>query len=447
MMELKEKINSHAKNISAAGKRIAELFSTLANKFLSWIRSILFPPITRERKEAPATEAKENSRKIHKYKVYLFAMCAFGVLLIVSITVEVLTGSSLSAWLVLRYPGLAPAFASLRSIITTKAILKIAETIGFCSIFIAWIYAALDKTELGLRYGSLLEELYPGYNWLVLCHLVAFLTCVWMSKIQRLESAFIALVIIIFGCLLQWKTLQNIILFSKPRRKVAIDRWNSILTQSEARGHNDMLLTIFNMADSISLQAEKGRFEMQKCFSHALLKYICHPALKPKQRLQGSADIWERLLRNRERNERLILVQEILKNCASDSSLVYICIGYVLWLYKDCTGRSPEVHDILNKVCDDLLSLEQGPSGGKECPAFDYMNSTFVLIGMIQFLCGNARLSSNLFGMKPDRSIPEGDIELLRTAMSIIFEEQACKKYLSVATDMLFHTSSNLATS
>lgn len=395
--------------------------------------------------EMPSTEGNGKQKKLHKYKIYRFAICVLAGLLLSSIIVEVVTGSSISAWLVLWCPCIAPAFAALRSIITTDAILKIAETIGFCSIFIAWIYAVLDKTELGLRYGDLLDELYPGYHWFVLGHLITFLVCVWMSKVHRLESALIALLMIIFSCLLQWKTLENIVLFSKRRQRIALDRWNRLLAESEVKGHNDMLLTIFNMADSISLQAEKGRFEMQRCISNALSRFINLPGLKETQCLQGSVDIWERLLKDRERKERIILVQEILKNCPDGSGLGYICIGYILWSYMDYTKHSPDVHNSLNKVCDDLLSLEQGFPDRKETSAFYYMNSTLVLIGIMQFLCGNARLSSNLFGMKPERAISQNDITLLGTAMGMIFERRACERYFPAASNMLIHTRSNRA--
>ena len=276
-----------------------------------------------------------------KYTLYVLCMLLLCLLLIASLAVSVFWGSNLSQLLVSVEPKLEPAVYLLRGIINLDAVLKMGEAVGICSFLIAWVYASLDKKELGFRYSELLVELYPGYHRFVLLHLVAFLVCIWMTKTEKLEAAVLSLTIVLAESVLQWNTLKNLILFSEKRMKIALDRWNWLIDENSQKPNDELLVTINNIADALIFDVNSCYENMLQILSRAIAKYIdsC-PKLFDKEEeyvrtLWEISRIWDRVLSGKSQSDRELLLVGLLRHSIRNFSRGNVlCVGYLLWFYN-----------------------------------------------------------------------------------------------------------------
>lgn len=156
-------------------------------------------------------------KKRYCYVVYCLCVALIWLLLLVSLRFELFTGQGIVAHIFPKSPPIP--------ILNIEAVKETAKTIGFGSIVIAWIYATLDKDELGYKYGDLLRAVYPVYPRFVLSHLIAILLCAWLVESKMLESALISLSIVIVGGIIHWRALSTLVLVSSKRKKIAIDVW------------------------------------------------------------------------------------------------------------------------------------------------------------------------------------------------------------------------------
>lgn len=390
-----------------------------------------------------------SKKKIHKYSIYCKVMAALGLMLVVSVVFQGITEASLVRRIADGCPILSAILHFFQSISSVDAVLKSAETIGFCSILIAWIYAALDKTDFGFRYGDLLEEIYPRYHWLVLEHLLAILACVWLAKTHMLANAVLALLIALMGCWLQWYALKNIILSANDRRRVAVDRWNRLNQAALSKnGIDGLTVNLYRMAAIIPLGTSDYCEKMQKAFSDALLLWVEHGwsnnLLERRNLLMDITKIWDALLCAKSENEQRFLIRSTLENCRGSAYLNVVSTGFALWLYQDHLKRSASdqhlsQEDILDTVAAHFSVLEVRDFFQQETNITFYWNAVFTLIVWMHFLYRNIGLRNSLFSLSPKvATVEHNDEAVFFAAIQAVFPQDDWEDFFYRAYRQVF---------
>lgn len=201
--------------------------------------------------------------------------------------------------------------------VPAASVRTMAETVGFGSILLVWVYSILDKQELGLRYSVLLQSLYPAYFYFVVSHFLAMLLCVGLSGMPMIDGALLALLIVIGGGILQGKALSILVFNSEKRRWAAANVWEKRLCMHPVDGW--YYHELCSAAAVINLERDDAVQRILRYFYQGLCRYIT--AVWPKNSgadkqiqcvLLNLAHIWEEVLRARTDNERLALAQDIL---------------------------------------------------------------------------------------------------------------------------------------
>ena len=326
-------------------------------------------------KVGPTTQTKGVSRQVNKGAggVRLFEysslsaekrrktpLIILGVLLLISIGIELFAGLSGCALLRKTFVWMDPFFVVLSPFFCAASVLKVAETIGVCSILVAWIYAALDKTELGIRYGELVRRELLGYHGYVAVHFVSVLLCLWLSKAGMTESAVLALCGVLYASLLQWKVLHGVILSSEHRRGLALGVWDS---RVEAAQNSEEVKAI--ALDMIDVITERGAAE-----AAPLLEKLVSVVLEYGQRcrtehgidglelaVEDVAWFWGRLLQGTEKSERIYMARDLFSCCGGNGcDYGVICAGYVLWQLNDAIMRGNQTGKTEEETLSELLN-------------------------------------------------------------------------------------------
>lgn len=371
-------------------------------------------------------------RKYAKFVLIITLLCAF---LIVSIVFALCMDSSITRSLSNCCPIIQKFFSALRRIINIEAVLKMGEAVGICSFLIAWIYAALDKQELGFRYSELLWELYPGYYWFVFLHLLAFIVCMWMGKAGKLEAATFALILLLSGSALQWHTLKNLILFTPNRVKIALDRWKRLVFESNTEHNKNLLHYIYMMANALTLETDDCYKEMFPVFTNAVVQYINGLSLTTPdewgQAIYDVSKIWASLLRERNSTERELLVTGVVDSCINQLGLQILSAGYFLWLYDQSIKNGMVNETALLAVSKDVATLTHAQQTNHQNFLF-YNEAAFTLFVWMHFLCGTIGMNRELFKLTPSKTITDEDKPLLRGVAQIVFTQESCREYLEL---------------
>ena len=393
-----------------------------------------------QREKEHLRRARKNQR--YWYILYCLSVVALWVLLVISLVCEVLTGSSVSAHLFpLRQ---MPHFLNL------TAMRRTAETVGFGSILIAWLYASLDKEELGLTYSDLLRAVYPTYSRFVIGHLIAMLSCVWCAESGMLEGALLSLLLILMGVVIHWRALSSLVYKPARRRQVAIDEWNRKIDEWDETecGDQDSKAShqsvFYDIADVLSIHDRDSAQQMQRCFARALFRFTAayHREEKEERRAQILTDVahlWDRAAGGRTGGERVLMLDGVLRSCIQESraeaEVGPICAGCVLWLYRSCAGAegsaAPPQEARLLRLRDALDSVRarfRSSEGGSA--VLRYIDEVFTLLVWMHFLNGDIRLQEGFFVFSPRK--PQRDAALLQAAAISVFpySDQAEKKRL-----------------
>ena len=276
-----------------------------------------------------------NSIRLHAIVKYFFAAVNADAVLKIA--------DSTKLYIVVRH---------LLAVINTDAVLKIAEAIGLSSIPIACIYASLDKIELGFSYRELLKHLFPCYNWFAMIHLISVLCCMWLATVKLLESSVLALIIILVGCLLQWDILDNILLSTEKRRKIALHYWRNLVGQNKTEEIDYLQFVVLRMADSISVSTDKSYKEVLNTFSIITCEFVnvwvnkYDAVQKGKWELiRQIENIWKHLLVRKDIHEQILFSAEVLKQCIEDKNYDLVCAGYVICLCGEKVIDFPDKED------------------------------------------------------------------------------------------------------
>lgn len=377
--------------------------------------------------------------KIRKYSLLIYTSILLCGLLISSVLVAVSQDSSL-----VRYFGKSCAAIQnlanvLRKFVNIEAITKIGEAIGLCSFLIAWIYASLDKRELGFRYSELLQELYPGYHHFVVLHAVSFIVCMWMCKLGKMEPAALALILLLVGITLQWNVLKNLILFTKKRVKIALDRWKRLVNDASKKSDSKELLRYIHlMAEALVLGTDSCHRKLFSIFTHATEQYVMCPKLIESNQwetlIQDLAKIWCTLLDGRKPSEQGIFVSSVFQECTNELGVQALSLGYLLYLYDKSIQKGLANEPALRAVSKEINTFTQHlyrQTRNEENIRF-YLMTGFALLVWLHFLGGNIGIDRELFRFALEKTIEEKDKPWLRGLAQTVFNGKDFEKHLKI---------------
>lgn len=356
------------------------------------------------KKSTSQNNSKQRRTKYKRYGVLVLTIILLALLL-VSIGCELVFRSSISAQIRLVFPKWKILWVHLKPFLGGKGILKVAETIGFSSILVAWIYAALDKTEFGVCYGDLVQEIVPCYVFFVIVHFVCILLCVFLSTVKLIESAWISLAIILLNGGIQCKILLCVILSAERRKRIAIMVWDGRISDANPTFSLEVPL---NIAGAITEEVIDSTEELQKRLSNAM-DLIIKRAAGHKEAIENIGRIWTRLLYDKTSENQIILSHNILK----ENPTISVGAGYMLWglqvTTRQCLNDGKNDADVLLFKTQTLL---QAVAHGTEYMLDNelFWKAEISLLAWMFFLRGDMGVHTEL--MYPRCSVTAGNHDL-----------------------------------
>lgn len=314
------------------------------------------------------------------------------------------------------------------SITNLEAVLSISQTVGFSSVLIVWVYSSFDKEQLGFRYSELLQELYPNYNLFVLSHFCSVVSAIGLSKAKYLESAIVSLIILLLGCALQWKALENLILFEDKREKIACDKWQWELDSSRPTANNTNVTDgaaekeryhsrLLSIAHVISGCGDKhsGRLEDLFARDFSLFFIVCGGGAGQPEHYEATlhklSEIWAALLEGKPQSERIRQSVYMFNKFPDGETLTPLSLSYAAWLhgmYYEIYAKdtSPHIEGMLETMCNEL-QLMRSHDVKQHNAVFGCLSASLLLLIWIYLWKGEIGFSHILFFDSPEVSATE----------------------------------------
>lgn len=378
-------LNKSDEEVAKVGRSKGNLISKVKQKFKDIKKWVI--------------RAVYNKRKL--YLLYLGIICVAWIALFISIYSEISTHKS-----ILENIGCSVTVA----FINAAVIEKVAQTIGFGSILIVWIYSVLDKNELGFKYSELLVIEYPAYHSIVVGHMAAILFCLWLAGIKKLEGAILALLIVLLDCVIHWGALRTLVFYPSQRKNVAIKGWKYRVKVCKRQSPHEKAIFLCNMAHSLPKTSDEAFVDMLSCFCVAFQEYIIAVLnavnSNPTILTEDVSNIWKSLFSDREEEEKTFLLNKI--NTYMETSYLpdnmiskrenhiieFLCAGYFVWLYRSCTSlemaKQIPIENMMIKIEHEIVSMERNVFYNKDSKFSKFCNAIFSLITLIHFMNGTA---------------------------------------------------------
>ncbi|WP_297202020.1 hypothetical protein [uncultured Flavonifractor sp.] len=348
--------------------------------------------------------------------------------------------------------------SGMRRFITATPIRSVADTIGFGSILLVWIYAVLDKQELGFRYSKLLGDVYPRYHFFVIGHLLAILLCIGMSEAGVVDIALIALIIVFWGDIIHFKAMFLLIFQSEDRRRAAADAWEQRLIRNKAEV--SYLSELCNVTNVLGLETDPAAQRIRSYFYCGLVRYAMSiedyssaGEKEIKRVLSDLAQVWNLLLRPRTNSERLLLAGEVLGMANSQDAkrlrserpecLGLVCLAYVICVYRLCDEGNVEANeeDAIRRT-NRQLKLTCLRCDSQEM--INYLLISKQLLAWMSFYANRIPFDTSLF-METDKCECPGDKEMLYAMICLLLPDWGRKNDFDVIYSQLFSCDYQLA--
>lgn len=342
--------------------------------------------------------------------------------------------------------------------LTATSIRSVAETIGFGSILLVWIYAALDKEELGVRYSSLLRAVYPAYHFFVIAHLLAILLCIGLSEAGAVDVALVALAIVFWGYIIHCKAIFLLVFQSKDRRRAAADEWERRLIKNKVDG--SYLSELCNVTNVLGLETDPAAQRIRSYFYCGLVRYAMSiedyssaGEKEIKRVLSDLAQVWNLLLRPRTNSERLLLAGEVLGMVNGQEAnglqserkvcLGPVCLAYVICVYRLCDERNVEANE------EDTIrrTNQQLKLTCLHCDSPEMINYLLISKQLLTWMSfyANRIPFDNSFFMETDKCECPGDKEMLYAMICLLLPDWARKNDFDMICSQLFSYDYQLA--
>lgn len=334
------------------------------------------------------------------------------------------------------------------AIVNTESILEVAKTIGLGSLFVAWIYAELGKSELGKPYVDLLKDFCSRYYLRTFSHIAAVLACIWLSITGTIESSFLALVIVMVGLVDQAIVLTRFIFYSKRRKEIAITRWKHTFNISN-NPQNDSTISpsdLYTLEDAISVK-DSCCEALCNCLAQAILNYIqCSSAAGSKKEsiIIAISNFWENLFEGRSENEQSLLLFKMISQfescCDQSQERILVSSGYLMWLCRHYAreGKDSDESDsnVMLKILSDITQINHRADPSSQIPKC--LDTLYVLLAWMHFLCNDIILCQQLLeSFMLHASAPQPysteDKECFHAFAVCMFHGDICEKYFDIA--------------
>ena len=341
---------------------------------------------------------------------------------------------------------------SLAQILPIESIKSVAETVGFGSILLVWIYAVLDKQELGLRYSIILQAVCPAYPYFVLSHLMGILFCIWLSNADIWDGALLSLIIVFLDLIVHWRAMSLLVFHSNKRRQIAASEWEKRLLEGET--DQTYLNELLTAASVLRLERDPIDQEMLQYFRKGLLRYAetipanvqinCDQIQKILEEL---AQVWTELLRPYEGAARLILAGALLpdtrlKQDTQNSGEIHyqplgaVYLGYVICLYRlyeeEYDGISIEERLWRIKQHLDVICLRCNSQAAEH-----YLLLSENLLAWVTLYLRLSTFNSKLFDCKPVAEVP-GDKTIAQAMVDLLFQDSKGVQEIDFIYSQLF---------
>lgn len=369
-------------------------------------------------------------------------LIVLGVLLLISIGSELAKGSSICAQLRIKYIWADRLLSAIAPLFRSNSVLKVTETIGVCSILIAWIYASLDKVELGIRYDELVRRKLPGYHGYVAAHFISVLMCLWLCKAAMVEGAVLVLCGVLYASWLQWNVLNSVILSSKRRGNIAIAVWQDKVKAS-AQNVDESKKLALDMISVIVGKRAAETIQLQKEFVAVVLNYEERCRAEDteggiERAVEDVSWFWEQLLQGAGKSERIYRTRELFSCCDKDGcDYGVICAGYVLWLLNDTIMRAEQAGKTEEEALGEVRNILGITARGKIERTMAWLQRDWHMIfAMIVYQCFLRRtiesIPKNLqtIWSRQPGSCPTRDKSLLRAVSEVYFSESNERMFL-----------------
>lgn len=361
-----------------------------------------------------------------------------------SVCVKLLLGKGLIA----SIPCVIVAHGTL---LAPAPLLELAKTLGVCSLFIAWIYAELGKSELGRRYTELLSDLYKHYHLRALSYILAILACLYIATAGILESAGIAMLIAVLGLWDQARVLVGFIFTPAVRKELAVMQWDRLFSVKQSpKGPfiKTTLSDLYVLADNIAVEDEYLD-KLCRNMAKGILSYINKGRLSlldSKDSIITISHVWERLLGSRPDHEQLLILHHVLSHIEDylktdllvKEKRIFVCAGYLYWQLRYCTKPvvpgTAELGDDLLRIMSDLDLLHQKLHNTQE-DLINCLNMLYASFWWMFFLCNKINLNQEMleFLVSYQRSYDNSCKDCVRLFVCCTFNEDTCKTYFDTA--------------
>lgn len=275
--------------------------------------------------------------------------------------------SRLCGWLDCKQP-LASCFLNL------EAMQAVAKTIGVCSILIAWIYAELDKQELGVKYSTALKQICREYHILVIVHIASVLICVWMTECGNYEISVISTIIILLCMCLQATVFVGFIQNRELRKECAVAYWKKQVEKSPPKLEELACLERGIPYDDCDICAEMCAIRNYRIYMY-IKNETEHQCLSLEElRTRVMPDVleslfcrWEYLLHGKTVDQRAPIIHISYKNYVKmeDKHRTHgvtfaFCASYILWYQREQNAKlnhQPNLVETMRCILEDVRQI------------------------------------------------------------------------------------------
>lgn len=259
--------------------------------------------------------------------------------------------SRLNGWLSQQLPKIL----ALLDPVTIQAVVK---TIGVGSILVAWIYAALDKRELGVRYSDFIDRFCNHYHIFTIVYIFSVLICVWLTGCGMVEAGVASMLLVLLGIALQAAVFIGFVQDKDQRKKYALEYWEqkmqgSLTLEEIANLENNILFDDSGTCDKMCTMRNSG-----------LIKYMQQHKECAILDLSYS---WENLLRGKNRSQQMLLIhssyREICDRKRLDKENIFIfCSSYIFWRYREQNIKLNSWQDspkLIHYILEDVQQIRE----------------------------------------------------------------------------------------
>lgn len=348
---------------------------------------------------------------------------------VMSWTSEVLFGKSLMERFVPRV--VCP------TILRANTSLEVIKAIGLSSAFIMLVINAADKRVFGVRYSEIIQKRFPHYWICSVIHVIFTLGGIASGIAGASEATLAALFIVVFGLLIQWQVVFELILSKESREMHADSIWEDQIKNPESA--QGIYFVLQQLASEIAQYSGHIPMVLLNRFTDALIVFSVKESSDIK--VAQLAGIWSTILHGKPEINEDNLIGKIFAACINykevDSSkrsnaLVKICGGLLVYQIRrevtestaeDVESKLAEVARKIGRMTYQIPEITPSVEADLKDHIHMYMCTFFMVVAWVAFFRGGIRLNADILCLKTfaAKEMCKECKECAREAVSAIF--------------------------